>query len=263
MDFNKSALNWEGLAKADPLWAICTDPEKRGNKWNTDEFFSTGYAELEVLFDYLFLKQFLPFDRNKALDFGCGAGRISKPLTNFFSEVIGVDVSETMIQKAFELNKDLSDRLSFVHNLKPDLSIFKSEQFSFIFTTIVLQHIPAKNSKIYISEFLRLLKPGGILIFQIPVLKKNRDSAKKKLKKTLKIRERLAFIGIGKGFAMEMNCVSEKEICQILSAPKIQLLDIVESNHTENNFNGKLKIGKGASQQSEYLSKIFIATKKF
>jgi len=263
MDFKKSAGNWEGLAKADPLWSICTDPSKKGNKWEPDEFFSTGYDEMEVLFDYLFLKQFLPFDRDKALDFGCGAGRLSRALTNYFSDVVGVDVSESMIKKASELNIGISDKLSFIHNPSPDLKLFKSEQFSFIFSSIVLQHIPPANSEIYISEFLRLLKPGGILIFQIPVSKTISPSLIQKIKTFIRFRERLAHLGIGKGYAMDMHCLDEEKIKNLVSSPKIQLLDIVESNHCVPDFNGKLVLGQNASQNSSYLSKVFIINKKF
>src|SRR5713101_2448676 len=39
--------NWEGLAQTDPLWSICTDPEKRNKGWNQDEFFATGKHEIE------------------------------------------------------------------------------------------------------------------------------------------------------------------------------------------------------------------------
>lgn len=39
---SKLQENWEGFAQADPLWAICVDSLKRGNRWTQEEFFATG-----------------------------------------------------------------------------------------------------------------------------------------------------------------------------------------------------------------------------
>ncbi len=41
----------------------------------------------------------------KALDFGCGVGRLTQALADYFNEVAGVDVSPTMVNKALEYNK--------------------------------------------------------------------------------------------------------------------------------------------------------------
>jgi hypothetical protein len=40
---------WEGLAQADPLWAICTDPAKQHKQWSREEFFTTGKNEVGVV----------------------------------------------------------------------------------------------------------------------------------------------------------------------------------------------------------------------
>jgi len=262
MNFNKSAENWESLAQTDPLWAICTDPDKKGNRWDADDFFSTGVHELEIVFKYLFEKHYLPEHREKALDFGCGAGRLTRALTNYFSEVVGVDVSATMIQKALQYNQEFSDRISFIHNPYSDLKTFKSDQFSFIYTTIVLQHIPPDNAKSYISEFLRLLKPGGVLVFQIPTADQRKLSLLKKLRSFLKIKARLSKLGIIKSYHMDMYYIEDKEIISLLSAPFIELLDIVESNHTEPDFNGNLILGNQPEGNPPFLSKLFIVKKK-
>src|SRR5207253_2739240 len=50
-----------------------------------------------------------------------------------------------------------------------DLSCFADGEFDLVVSDIVLQHMPSTNLiKSYISEFLRVLHPGGLAIFQLP-----------------------------------------------------------------------------------------------
>ena len=44
--------NWEGLAQADPLWAICTDPRKRDGHWTPEELFASGKKEVQAVLAY-------------------------------------------------------------------------------------------------------------------------------------------------------------------------------------------------------------------
>jgi hypothetical protein len=48
------------------------------------------------------------------------------------------------------------------------LKQFESGTFDFIYSDIVLQHLPSTTACLFITEFLRLLKPGGVTVFQIP-----------------------------------------------------------------------------------------------
>jgi SAM-dependent methyltransferase len=46
--------------------------------------------------------------------------------------------------------------------------LFHDDFFDFIYTNIVLQHMRPEYSKAYLKEFLRVLSPGGLLVFQLP-----------------------------------------------------------------------------------------------
>ena len=52
----------------------------------------------------------------------------------------------------------------------PDLSQFPSESFDYVQTFIVLQHLHPEHQAKYLKEFVRILKPGGELVFQIPAI---------------------------------------------------------------------------------------------
>ena len=160
------AQTWETLAREDPLWAILSAPDKRGGKWDRDEFLQSGVNEVEALIAELRYHG-ISFSADRALDFGCGIGRLTQALTKFFATVVGVDVAPTMIDKAREANK-YPGKCSFIVNQKTDLSSFPSDEFSFVLSSIVLQHIPTELAKKYITEFIRILRPGGLAVFQLP-----------------------------------------------------------------------------------------------
>ena len=37
---------WERLAQIDPLWAVLSEPDKKGRTWDVAEFLATGEAEI-------------------------------------------------------------------------------------------------------------------------------------------------------------------------------------------------------------------------
>jgi len=166
MNLKEVQKNWDKFGKTDPLWSILTDPAKKGNKWNVDEFFKTGIDEISGVMDYLKTLNII-FYTKKALDFGCGVGRLTQALAFYFDEVYGIDIAPSMIELAKKFNK-YSDRCFYYVNNNNDIRQFDDNSFDFIYSYIVLQHIEPKYIKEYIKEFLRIMVPGGLLIFQLP-----------------------------------------------------------------------------------------------
>lgn len=152
--------HWDELAKADPLWAVLTESEKQGRRWSVDEFFSTGVAEVGA--DMARVRQLEPgFSGRTALDFGCGAGRLTQALARHFDRVTGVDISGRMI--ALARGHSGNSRVDFVHNPRADLRRFPGGSFDFVYSRITLQHIAPRYTRRYLAEFARVLAPGGIL----------------------------------------------------------------------------------------------------
>jgi SAM-dependent methyltransferase len=56
----------------------------------------------------------------------------------------------------------------YILNDRADLQMFESASFGFIYSNIVLQHIEPRYQRGYIREFVRVLAPGGVLVFQLP-----------------------------------------------------------------------------------------------
>jgi tRNA/tmRNA/rRNA uracil-C5-methylase (TrmA/RlmC/RlmD family) len=75
--------NWDAFGKLDPLWAIVTDPTKKGGKWDLDEFFQSGEERIGNVMRPLEANG-IPEQRARALDFGCGVGRFTRALAKRF-----------------------------------------------------------------------------------------------------------------------------------------------------------------------------------
>jgi SAM-dependent methyltransferase len=146
---------------------VLTDRRRKGGRWEPAEFFATGAAEVQSFLGRA-AELGLPESRGRALDFGCGVGRLTRALSAHFDEVVGVDVSEGMVRRARELNGDRPN-LEFVVNAEPRLAKFETGSFDFVLSHIVLQHMPARaTAAAYVRELVRVTRPGGGLVFQLP-----------------------------------------------------------------------------------------------
>lgn len=167
MSLTKLQQDWEDLGRLDPLWSIITDHERKHGKWDLEEFFLTGEHEITHLIDYSTKKGYVT-GREAALDFGCGVGRLSGALAKRYGKVCCVDISESMVKKALELNDKLLN-CEYIVNTEAHLSMLQDDTFDLIYSNIVLQHIPTREIiQSYISEFIRVMKKGGLLVFQLP-----------------------------------------------------------------------------------------------
>jgi SAM-dependent methyltransferase len=158
--------HWNEYGRSDPLWAILTAPDKKGNRWSIDEFLQTGRDEIDALIRYLDQRG-LAQNRRRALDFGCGAGRLTHALAGYFDHVIGVDIAASMIDVAKRLH-GVTPNLEFRVNTSGRLESIPSGSVDVVYTLLVLQHIRPRYVRQYLAEFVRVLTPGGVLIFQLP-----------------------------------------------------------------------------------------------
>jgi len=155
---------WQTLGRDDPLWAVLSQADKRGRRWKPDEFLATGRAEIDTQLHMLAARGW-PAGHALALDFGCGAGRLSRALAPHFERVIGVDVSASMLDAARALNAGVGN-IEFRENASPKLDGIADASVDFVYSIMTLQHIPAALAAGYVDEFFRVLAPGGVAAFQ-------------------------------------------------------------------------------------------------
>ena len=159
--------HWNKLGYRDPLANILTRAADEAVAWDVNEFFETGRPEVsKVMAGVERLAPSLP--KRRALDFGCGVGRITQGLANHFDETIGVDIASSMIEAARKWNR-ISTRCRFVVNQGADLTQFASDGFDFVYSRLVLQHVPPRLVRRYVPELVRVLHPDGLLVFQLSV----------------------------------------------------------------------------------------------
>jgi len=114
------------------------------------------------------------WEDKKALDFGCGCGRNVENLLKLaeFERVDGIDISETNIEFCKGYIQDLghmfNGRSAFHASNGVDVKPLLDDEYDFIMSTIVLQHICVHSIRYSImSDLFRTLKPGGVFSFQM------------------------------------------------------------------------------------------------
>jgi ubiquinone/menaquinone biosynthesis C-methylase UbiE len=251
--------NWEGFAQTDPLWSICSDPAKRNQRWNREEFFETGKREIEKVLEHLCSVGVTVDKAAPALDFGCGVGRLTRALANHFPECWGIDISPTMVRMAQDFHKDC-ERCNFCLNQTSSLTMFRDGYFGFIYTSIVLQHIERKYVENYLLELIRILKPGGVFVFQVP--DHFNAGVIEKLRHKLRLRSNLARLLKRRQdmFLMDMHCIPEEDVRKLLSGQKVRLADLQRTNSTDPSFNGNLQYLDHDPERS-YISKQYCLIK--
>jgi SAM-dependent methyltransferase len=157
---------YEAYGESDPLYAVLSRKDAKDNKWNVDEFFASGREEIADALAHL-EKLGVTVDKGRAMDFGCGVGRLTQALCEVFESAVGIDISYSMIDSANEHNR-FGERCEYRVNTTDDLAQLDDASFDFVYSNISLQHSPPEASSKYIAEFFRILKPGGVALFQVP-----------------------------------------------------------------------------------------------
>jgi ubiquinone/menaquinone biosynthesis C-methylase UbiE len=228
---------WEGLASRDALSAILTDDSKAGGKWDLAEFMATGDAEIETVMNHLAAIGHPPDFRGAALDFGCGVGRLTQALARRFAACVGVDISEQMVRQADLLNQYPHCR--YVASSAKRLP-FEDTSFAFLYSNIVLQHVPRALAKNYLREFIRVLAPGGVLVFGVQdgFAGPNFSSRLVRVRHVLHLRSRIR-VALKRGSGdMQMHCLPEAIVRRVL--PPASIVDIRFTNTAARDFNGRL-----------------------
>lgn len=165
MEFEALRQNWNRFGELDPLGAILTDAGAKG-RWSPERFFETGRQEIAEVMAVLD-RAGLASQGERALDFGCGVGRLTQALCDRFDECHGVDVAASMIARAESFNRR-GAKARYHLNERSDLRLFPDDRFDFVYSNLVLQHMRPEYAKRYLREFVRILRPGGVLVFQLP-----------------------------------------------------------------------------------------------
>ena len=157
--------DWDERARENARHYVATGKQD----WTDEEFFRSGESHLreQILNDMINICQGQDPGQMRILEIGCGAGRVTRALSSVFGRVDAVDVSGEMIARARESLRD-HPNICLHQNNGVDLGMFGPDEFDFVFSCIVFQHIPSKAIiENYIHEVRRVLRPGRLFKFQV------------------------------------------------------------------------------------------------
>jgi SAM-dependent methyltransferase len=157
--------DWREVGRAQPFWGVISQPEYRTENLTpatVEAFYLSGVADMagiaRRIADATGVKP-----GGRALDFGCGAGRLTEAMCAYATNVSGYDVSPGMLEAARAAN----GRASYVDTL-PD------GPFDWINSHIVFQHIPPERGLHLMAELMERLAPGGVISLQVTVWREDR-----------------------------------------------------------------------------------------
>ncbi|MFS8159165.1 MAG: class I SAM-dependent methyltransferase [Candidatus Roizmanbacteria bacterium] len=106
---------------------------------------------------------------SQVLDAGCGYGPIARTLSNEFNHnVTGIDLIARRLQRNLEINERVGPSQIDLVNADYHRLPFADGSFDGICTMETLVH--AHNHQLVLSEFLRVLKPGGkVVLFEYTI----------------------------------------------------------------------------------------------
>lgn len=161
--FTDSSTDWQRFGETDPYWAVLTHEKFRASRITADarrEFFQSGEDHLESVIRTIRDTIDVNFSPSRALDFGCGVGRVLIPLARRYPDAVGVDVASSMLREA---EKNIAERGVNAELVLGDEALARVHgTFDFIHSYIVLQHIPPFRGERIAAALLEKLRPGGV-----------------------------------------------------------------------------------------------------
>lgn len=220
MSLERHQQDWERLAEADALWAVLTAPGRKGGRWDVDQFFATGEAEIaHVIAAAESLGR--PARRERALDFGCGVGRLTRALGTRFAESVGIDISAGMVEQARRLNAAFP-ACEFRVNAASDLGQLETGSFDFVYSSIALQHVPTVGEvERYVTELLRVARRDALVVFGLPT----RIPFPWSLQPRRRVYSLLRRLGVSEGWMLRRTPLTPMRMTQVPEADVRRLLE--------------------------------------
>ena len=166
--------DWNLIATHQPYFGVLANERYRSENLTPetiDDFYASGRADIDHVIGVLKRVTGIDVSPARALDFGCGAGRLTLAMAKYAKHVVGVDVAEGMLQVARE-----QAAAHKVGNVELRTTI-PSDQVDWINSLIVFQHIPPPRGYSILADLVALLAPGGFLSVQVTFFRDDRHVA--------------------------------------------------------------------------------------
>ncbi|AGX88348.1 class I SAM-dependent methyltransferase [Candidatus Symbiobacter mobilis] len=164
---------WEQWGQRDPYYGVITHPKFRRDNFDEtarSEFFESGQCHVQHILATCRQQIDSTFKPSRILDFGCGVGRLLIAFSAQAVQVVGLDVSDSMLSEARRNCEEIGVRNVVLIKSDDDLTLLEGT-FDMIHSTIVFQHIQPQRGLRLFARLLGYLAPSGIGTIQITYAK--------------------------------------------------------------------------------------------
>jgi SAM-dependent methyltransferase len=150
--------DWRQLGQTEPYWGVLSHPDFLSQNITPEaieRFYESGLPYMATIAEAL-TKLTGQAPRGRALDFGCGVGRLAEAMCAYAGEVTGLDISPGMLALA----RARGSKVAYTDQM-PD------GPFDWINSFIVFQHIPPERGEAILEQLLARLADGGMISVQL------------------------------------------------------------------------------------------------
>lgn len=202
---------WNALPSDKLYWAVLTHDQYADDLSESarHSFFQSGRDHVDIAVLGPIRQSLDPhFEPGRALDFGCGVGRVALALAARCESVVGLDVSTPMLDECRRNAAAIS--ATNVEALPADrLDSLEHVSFDLVHSSLVLQHIRPSTGLDLLSKLAAVVAPGGILAIQVPYAETARPSPARRMLRRVK----RAVVPV-----MEMHAYRFDRIVEVLDA---------------------------------------------
>ncbi len=162
--------DWEIVASREPFFGVVGYDDFRMSRLDAaarERFYASGEEDIARILSY-FDADIGARPAGRALDFGCGVGRLTRAIAGVMDQVVGYDVAPSMIALA-------RDVVPANVALTTD---FPAGPFDWINSYIVFQHIPPAEGLLLIDRCLAAAAPCAFISLQVTGWREGRQPSR-------------------------------------------------------------------------------------
>jgi SAM-dependent methyltransferase len=179
--------DWRRLGETEPYWGVLSHPDflsQNITPEGVERFYESGPHYMATIAEALIKLTGKP-PSGRALDFGCGVGRLAEAMGAYCGQVTGLDISPGMLALA----RARGSKVTYTDQM-PD------GPFDWINSFIVFQHIPPARGEEILEQLLARLAHGGMISIQLTVWRDPKHVWAKQTgwRRFLQVRHQLAWV---------------------------------------------------------------------
>ena len=221
--FDRIQSQWTGYGESEPFASVLSDAQflQESIQANMHILEASGVEVVRRL-QVVASRNQIDISKGRCLELGCGVGRITKPLSQWFDHVIAADISPGNL-KACKVRIHETGATN-VHTLllKSPEHIEEVKSIDAFVSVIVLQHNPPPVQYFLLDRILENINVGGIAFFQTATF--NPGYA-------YQIGHHLG-LDTAAFEAWSLHCLPMKHILQLFRKHGLEVLEVIEDGQT-------------------------------